>query len=100
MADITSATYYNDWKTVLIPRLRETEAWSDLFDSISEVFANNIYKYVELLHYIRDPSKQDKMTNIMQAEFLGFKYNSDKFTDEEYANIVYFLNFLIVLFFY
>ena len=93
MADITSATYYNDWKTVLIPRLRETEAWSDLFDSISEVFANNIYKYVELLHYIRDPSKQDKMTNIMQAEFLGFKYNSDKFTDEEYANIVYFLNY-------
>ena len=93
MADITSATYYNDWKTVLIPRLRETEAWSDLFDAISEVFANNIYKYIELLRYIRDPGKQDKQVNIQQAEFLGFKYNSDKFTDEEYANIVYFLNY-------
>ena len=93
MADITSATYYNDWKTVLIPRLRETEAWSDLFDAISEVFANNIYKYIELLRYIRDPAKQDKQVNILQAEFLGFRYNSDKFTDEEYANIVYFLNY-------
>ena len=91
--DVRTKKYYNDWKTVLIPRLRETEAWSDLFDAISEVFANNIYKYIDLLRYIRDPSKQDKMTNIMQAEFLGFKYNSDKFTDEEYANIVYFLNY-------
>ena len=45
MADITSATYYNDWKTVLIPRLRETEAWSDLFDAISEVFAN-VFEFI------------------------------------------------------
>lgn len=91
--DIRTKSYYNNWKTVLIPRIQETEAWADLFDAISEVFAKNIYKNIELLRYIRDPSKQDKLVNIQQAKFLGFNYNSDKFTDDEYANIVYFLNY-------
>ena len=37
--DIKSKTYYQDWKTVLIPRIRETKAWSDMFDGISSIFA-------------------------------------------------------------
>jgi len=93
MTDITQEPYYQDWKTVLIPRIRETEAWADMFDAISDVFARNIYKYIYLLRYIRDPIKQEKTINIQQAEFLGFKYKSDLFTESEYANLVYFLSY-------
>ncbi len=91
--DIKSKTYYQDWKTVLIPRIRETKAWSDMFDGISSIFAENINKYIHLLRYIRDPFKQDRLTNIQQAQFLGFKYKADVFTDNEYANLVYFLSY-------
>lgn len=93
MTDITQESYYQDWKTVLIPNIQQTEAWADLFDGLSVVFAENIYKYVEKLRYIRDPSVQDKLVNIQQAQFLGFKYKSDLFTEEEYANLVYFLSY-------
>lgn len=91
--DIKDLEYYQDWKTVLIPRIRETKAWSDLFDAISEVFTKNIYKYIYLLRFIRDPALQDKLTNIQQAKFLGFEYKSDLFDEVEYANLVYFLNY-------
>lgn len=90
--DIKDQTYYQDWKTVLIPRIQEDRAWADLFDGLSAVFAENIYKYIEQLRYIRDPDRQDKEVNIQQAEFLGFKYKSDLFSDAEYANLVKFLN--------
>ena len=91
--NIKSKIYYQDWKTVLIPRIRETKAWSDMFDGISSIFAENINKYIHLLRYIRDPFKQDRLTNIQQAQFLGFKYKADVFTDNEYANLVYFLSY-------
>lgn len=84
--------YYQDWKSILIPRLLNSEAWADLFDGISKVFAENIYSYVRQLQFIRDPDLQGKDTNVEAAEFLGFKYKSDIFTNLEYANLVKFLN--------
>lgn len=90
--DIKTKSYYQDWREALIPRIKEDQAWSDMFDGLSEVFAENIYKYIEQLRYIRDPDKQSREINIQQAEFLGFKYKSDLFTDTEYANLVAFLN--------
>lgn len=90
---MSNNNYYQDWKTVLIPRIQQTKAWADMFDGISSIFASNIYKYIYLLRYIRDPSKQDKQINIQQAKFLGFNYKSDLFSEVEYANLVYFLNY-------
>lgn len=90
--NIKNQKYYQDWKEVLIPRIRDDQAWSDLFDGISDVFAKNIYKYVQQLRYIRDPDQQEREVNIQQAKFLGFDYKSDLFTDLEYVNLVRFLN--------
>ena len=92
MADITEMSYFQDWKTVLIPRLQNNQSWSDLFDAISVVFAKNIYSCIEQLRFIRDPNRQDRQVNIQQSKFLGFDYNSELFSDVEYVNLITFLN--------
>lgn len=90
--ELQQQSYYQNWVEILVPRLREDEAWSDMFKATSKVFAENIYRFVDDLRLIRDPDRQSKSVNIQQAEFLGFKYKSDIFTKEEYANLVRFLN--------
>ena len=90
--ELKQQPYYQNWSEILIPRLRENEAWADLFRATSKVFAENIYAFVEDLRLIRDPLRQSKDINIQQAEFLGFSYKSDIFSKEEYANLVTFLN--------
>lgn len=70
--ELKQQSYYQNWSEILIPRLRENEAWADLFRATSKVFAENIYAFVEDLRLIRDPLRQSKDINIQQAEFLGF----------------------------
>ena len=90
--DFKDSSYYQDWKTVLVPRLQKNQSWADFFDAVSDVFAKNIYGPIQDLKRIRDPRYQDRETNIEQAKFLGFDYNSALFTDVEYENLVTFLN--------
>lgn len=90
--ELKQQNYYQNWVEILVPRLREDEAWADMFRATSKVFAENIYRFVEDLRLIRNPERQSKDINIQQAEFLGFRYKSDIFSKEEYANLVRFLN--------
>ena len=92
MSEEKKPIYYQDWTKILVPRLRNSTTWNDLFQGISEVFADQIYSKIYALSKIRDSDFQSKEINIRSAKFLGLDYNSDLFTETEYQTLVKFLN--------
>ena len=89
---IIQSNYEQDWKQLLIPRIRDNQSWADLFNVMSDVYNRNIYHSIEQLRTLRNPTNQDRQTNIASAKFLGLDYNSDIFSDEEYISLITFLN--------
>ena len=92
MSEEKKPIYYQDWTKILVPRLRNSTTWNDLFQGISQVFAEQIYSKIYALSKIRDSDFQSKEINIRSAKFLGLDYNSDLFTETEYQTLVKFLN--------
>ena len=49
MSEEKKPIYYQDWTKILVPRLRNSTTWNDLFQGISEVFAEQIYSKIYAL---------------------------------------------------
>ena len=84
--------YQQNFKNLLIPRIRNNQTYVDLFDVISDVFNKNVYYALEQLRILRDSPSQDRATKIAMAKDLSFDYKSDLFTDKEYDCINLFVN--------
>jgi len=84
--------YTQDFKYLLIPRIRNNQTYVDLFNAMSEVFNNSFYYAIEQLRILRDSTSQDRTIKIALAKDLSFDYKSDLFTDDEYDSVNLFAN--------